>query len=284
MNKSHHYYVKVRKPFDLKNNKYFNKIYNITEDDSFYYFYVNTYDKSINDDINNEIIIKKISKFKFKYFFTRYIVSVIGFICFIIILILINNSVTSIKFNDDYLYDQEVYDYVYNHLDGNNFKFLSKKQINEINKNIRSRFSNFQWISISKKGTIIYIDISKINDDKKNVKSDIPGGLYAKYDAIVKGYVIESGTSLIKTNTSVNKDDELISGIINLYDDKKEYVHPEGYVIGEVSEYITTKVDKINEKTIRTGKFIKKRKIIFLNEVKNFEVKEFENYEIEKNL
>ena len=272
------YYVKIKKPFIFKNNLYFEKVFNLSEDTEFYYFYVMGYKDSV---LNLECEIIDLYKGCKINFIKKYLITIIGLILFIFILSLVNNNVTEIKFKNDDLYDEEVYKYVCNKLKGNKYKFISNQQINNINENIRSVFYKYQWLSISKVGTIIYIDATLASDDQIENSNNQVGGLYSKYDAIIKGYFIKKGLSLIKKDVSVNVGDELISGKIPLYDNKVELIHPEGYVIGEVSEYITKEINKFESNIKRSGKFKKYRNFIFFGKTNNKEYKDYDNYDIE---
>ncbi len=276
------YYFKIHKPFVFKDNIYFEKVFELKDDEDFYYFYVYNFNKNIYNDKTINFEVQKLNKGQIIEFIKKYLITFIGLLLFISVLFIINKNITEIRFSNNDYYDQEVYEYVFQKLDGTRFKFISQNQINKINKEIRSVFYKYQWISIRKEGTIIYIDIAKTDDDKLIDESKVPGGLYSEYDAIIKGYVIKKGTSLIKKDMSVSKGDELISGIITLYNNNVEFIHPHGYVIGEVTEYITIKVEKVHEDLIRTGNVITKNKIILFNKSKEEEFDQFENYETEK--
>lgn len=275
------YYIKLKKPFVFKNNLYFEKVYQLKEDENFYYFYVYNFNNKIYYDDSYTIEVLDLSKGKTKIFLRKYLITLLGLMLFILSLFLLNNNVTEIKFEKEEYYNQEVYEYVYNKLQGDKFKFINKKEINYINSEIRSIFYGYQWVSIKKKGTIIYIDIAKTDDDKIITDDNVPGGLYSKYDAIIKGYAIEKGTSLIKKDCSVNAGDELISGKITLYDNKYEFIHAKGYVIGEVAEYITLNIDKSTNDIVRTGRVFKDREYIFFGNKKNKEYNQFENFDVE---
>ena len=278
MKNKYRYYVKIKKPFIFKNNKYFEKVFNLSEDGEFYYFYVMNYKDSVFD-LECEII--DLYKGCKTNFLKKYLITLIGLVLFLFTLSLVNNSVTEIKFKNDDLYDDEVYHYVFDRLKGNKYKFISNYDINNINESIRSVFYKYQWLSISKVGTIIYIDATIAYDDQTENSNNQVGGLYSKYDAIVKGYVIKKGLSLIKKDISVSAGDELISGRIPLYDNKVELIHPEGYVIGEVSEYVTKEINKVEINIKRSGNFKKYRNFIFFGKTKYKEYDDYDNYDIE---
>lgn len=287
MKSKYRYYVKIQKPFIFKNNIYFEKTFNVTEDENYYYFYVYNYNHRLIDSLDDDskeklnIQIIDLKNNAFKQIINKYFITILGLLLFVSMLFILNRNITEIKFINEEYYDIEVYQYVYDYLNGDKYKFINKKTINEINEEIRSVFYKYQWISVVKKGTIIYIDIAKTDDDKTVVDDNTPGGLYSNYDAIIKGYAIEKGVSLIKKDISVSIGDELISGVLPLYDNKFEYIHAKGYVIGEVNEYITKEIDKRVENLVRTGRFTKVRKYAFFDKGSNKEYDQYDNYEVE---
>lgn len=249
------------------------KVYKIKFNDHMMEFYTNSIDK-INGLFEFECI--NITKKKFNKLFKEYVITFIGILLFIFMLIILNKTVTEIKFINEDTYDEEVYDLVNNELDCYyGFKLLNKK-LSLINDKLKQKFYNYEWINVEKEGTKLLINISKSTEDNKNNIENSSGSLYSKYDAYIKGYYVQNGRIVVTNNMSVKKDDELISGIVPLYNDKISLVKASGYVIGEVYEVVSVNVDKIYENTKRSGRFkIINRFIVGDKEIKS----PFENYE-----
>ena len=190
------------------------------------------------------------------------IITIFGILFFLFMIFLLKITITDIEFTDKETYSKEIYDEVLSYLDDiYNYKFLTK-DLSEINDNLKVKFYEYEWINLEKKGTKLYINISKsINDNL--VSNNEFGSLYSKYDAYILGYYVANGKALITNNMTVSKDDELISGYVPIFNDKYNKVKAEGYVIGQIYETKSISVNKENIKISRSGKYKSKYKLIF---------------------
>lgn len=277
------YYVNINK----ENMKYLHnkQINNLRENKGYLNFETNTQSlKKLLEDISDLSYINK-RKIKIITFIKKYIVSIISIILLLLFLINEQIIVKKLEFVNENTYNQEVVDYIYNNSLKKQFGFYYlKKELNEINKELKNNFFYYEWISINKKGNVIVIIIDK-QDEKSylDTESNVLGDIVASESGIIRYYFIKKGVNLIKDNQSVNKGDVLISGNLLIKKEQTEYIHPIGIVLAEVVSIEKVKVDKIITSYIRTGKIKIIEKYIFFNKFKNNDC-DFEMYEMEESI
>jgi len=217
----------------------------------------------------------------FKLFINKYFISLLGVILFCLLLFILTKTITKIEFVNDYTYNNTVYQYVDDKLyKMNKFAFLKENLVN-LNKDIRKNFYDYQWINVEKKGTVLYINITDdrtlINDENESKSK----GLYSKYDSIVEGYYVESGTINVKIGHSVVKGDLLIDNHVKHYNSDLEEVEAKGYVYGTVTEHENIIINKTETQVIRSGN--KESFLLYevLNKVINSPESSFIDYEVE---
>ena len=200
------------------------------------------------------VYFQNICKKRLKSVISKYLITIIGAFIFILFISIISKTITEIKFMDDTTYNDDVMNFVLEKLDKKGpFRFLNTN-LNMIDSDLKKTFYHYEWIGISRKGTVLLIEISPSFLDPKEEINKMSGSLYAKKDAIIKRYHVEKGIVMIQEEQYVNKGDLLISGDIVHYDNTIEQIHPLGYVIGEVLEYYDYSIKKKEIKTIRNGK------------------------------
>lgn len=240
-------------------------------------FYVNKdIKKYLSEEQLSKIIINNVFKKYSLNFLKKYFISLLFIVIFIMLIIILNKTIIKIEFTNNEYYSKEVYDTVKENINYiYKFGYLNK-DLETINKDLRSKFYQYQWINIEKKGTKLLINISKTNDDKVDNSEKRKGSLYSKYDAYILGYYCEQGKVIIQNNIFVNKGDELISGNVPGYNNNNNLVTAKGYVIGEVTEYISLNIKKVTVNEKRTGNMVKK--ISFKPSFNNIK---FEKYDYE---
>lgn len=236
------------------------------------------------------------NKFEYVYFtnsfkallknvINNYIVTLFGGFIFLFVMVFISKSITEINFVDENTYNSDVYDCVNESLKKvGYFRFL-KNDLNVIDRELKRKFSHYEWIGISKKGTTLLIEISPSFLDNKLEDKKNYGSLYAKKDAVIKKYHVEKGIVMIQEEQYVKRGDILISGDIIHYDETIEKIHPQGYVIGEVLEYYDYEIKKIVNDNVRNGKMTYKDYFYFKDKLIGYD-KNSNEYEevIVKNL
>lgn len=240
----------------------------------------NVLSQKINPD-NIEIL--STSTNKFKELIRKYLITIIG--AFILIIFLINQSqtVTQIRFTNYDTYDQEIVDYMDKYMKKvGPFNYLNAT-LNDINLDLKNTFYKYEWIGVRKRGSILYLDIKKLDEYEDPSQDNTPGSLYANANGIIKMYHVENGTVLVQEEQYVSKGDMLISGDITHYGDKIEHSKAIGYVIAEVLEYQEFIIPKYQEYTIRTGKLEIAKELQLFNS-KSKQKSKFPLYDIEEEI
>jgi len=217
-----------------------------------------------NQDVEFEYQDKLLTKAKF--LFTRRIVSIIGIILLIVLLINQSFTITKYQFINPEYYNQDVIIFLdkYTKKVGP-FRYLTAS-LSEINYQLRTEFFEYEWIGLKREGTILYIDIKKIDlkipDDED---SSQVGDLVASKDAIVRYFYAQKGVVLVRELQAVSKGEVLITGNLLIHNEQTKYIRPKGFVIGEVLEdyYFSIPKEEIIEE--KTGRLIEKKKITILN-------------------
>lgn len=224
---------------------------------------------------NRNIIIEsnyKTRKKHFKNFLLQKWISILSIIIIFLIFLFSENKIKKIIFSNDLYYSKEVIDVIYDNVIKHKYYYELKENINEISKNLRSRFPYYEWIGLRKKGNILYIDIVNLEPILIIPKTEKKGDLIAKKTAYIVNYHLESGLVVIDINQTVKKGDLLVSGNLNYENksDKEQWVSPNGYVNGKTIERITINIPKKSKKEIYTGIKKSKIKLMINNKHKSF--------------
>lgn len=241
--------------------------------------YFKTNDLNILKDL--EYDYKDLLNLSFKSFFKYNIFILFGFIFLFIVFFIMSKTITKIDFVDKDKYDYKVYSEVESALHKRFGLYFMTDKIGSINQKLRSTFYDYQWVSVKKEGTVLYIDIVNNKDIVKDEVNENVGSLYSKYDTVIEGYYIEEGSSNIKLNRSVKKGDVVISGYIKTYGGKYEEVNAKGYAIGTVLEEVKVNIDRLENKTYFTGEKEVKYLFVFNNKNLNSYISKFNSYETE---
>jgi hypothetical protein len=227
------------------------------------------------DDISYQNVLKQ----KIKNLLSKYIITIISLIIIGLLLINQSQSIKEIKFVNYNTYDPEVETYLYSYLKKVGPFYYLNESLNDINFDLKTKFYDYEWISVNKNGAYLEVKIKKQGEQSyHDVDDGIVGDFVASKDAIIKMYYVKKGVVLIKELQSVSKGDLLITGNRKHLIGQVDYIKPNGVVIGEVLEYQNVQVLKKQEKTQRTGRMIVKTGITAFNSRLNFKV-EYDNYE-----
>ena len=257
-------------------------IKNIKKKDDELFFY--TDDKSIKvlmqeiDNIEYDNIFKK----RLMTFLKKHLISLVAL--FIITLLLINQSIAirEIRFINYNTYDKEVETFLEERLKKIGPFYYLDDSLNNINFDIKSKFYDYEWISVSKNGSFLDVDIKKQHiPGYENEDDGIVGDYIASRDAIIKLYYVKKGIVFVFESQSVKKGDLLVSGNLKYHLNEVEYIKPQAIVIGEVVEYQNIRVKKNQTREQRNGKItIKKHLTLFNGSL--FNKKPYDNADEEK--
>lgn len=270
---------KAKIPKDESSKLSKKNIANIKIKDNDLHFYTN--DKSIKELIKEieTIEYEDILKKRLKAFIKKHVISLIAI--FIIILLLINQSIAvkEIRFINYNTYDSEVETFVIERLKKVGPFYYLDDTLNNINFKIKSEFYDYEWISVSKKGAYLDVDIKKqkvprfVDADNGEV-----GDYVASRDAVIKVYYVKKGIVFIVESQTVNQGDLLVSGNLKYHLNEVEYIKPQAIIIGEVLEYQNIRVKKNITRADRNGKISIKRHLSLFNK-KMFSKPPYEEYE-----
>lgn len=238
------------------------KFYFVTSSDDFIICYGNK--KQLNKLIDYDIEYTN----QFKVFINNVLLKrFIIIITFLLITFMFSSSsyfIREIRFKNDNFYDQRVYTYVLNKLNKSLFFYTLDEDINEVSRCLRAAFPNYSYIGIKKKGSVLEIDIEKIDILEKDNKSKNKNPIVSNYNAVIYSISCKSGIVSVNLNQSVKKGDLLISP-------NNEDGFCEGLILGTLSEYEKIIVKKEAIDFGITGRFIKKYNIkIGKNYLMNF--------------
>ncbi len=126
------------------------------------------------------------------------------------------------------------------------FNFVNE-DYESLAKDLRSRYSCYEWISINKNFDVIEVEIIKTGLDRE-LTDDLNGNIIATKDGVINSYLVHSGSVMIEKNDYVKKGDILIEGLYT-----NTVVSPKGVVLAHTFEEQTYIVEKEINDTILTG-------------------------------
>lgn len=198
-----------------------------------------------------DVLIKK----QFNLILNKYLVKRLIMVITLLIVIAIFFSsslfIREIKFKDNNLYDQRIYNYVYNTLDKKLWFYTLKEDITTINNNLRASFPNYAYLGVSRNSSTLIIDVELINIRKEEQKFEkLPCDIISKKDAVITGISCKSGKVLVNLNQYVKQGELLVTGKLSENID----VYSDAVICGMYVDYIKINVNKIKNSYGLTGK------------------------------
>lgn len=242
------------------------RIRNIKKIDDYLYF--KTDNSGVNQLISelNNIEYENIYKKRIKHTFKKHLISII--FLFVLVGLLFNQSlsINEIRFINYNTYDQEVELFIKDNLKKVGPFYYLNESISDINFTIKSKFYEYEWISVNRNGSYLDVDIRKQSqEDLTDIDDGKVGDIIASRDALIKLYYVKKGVVFIVESQTVKKGDLLVSGNLKYHLNEVEYIKPQAIIIGEVLEYQYVKVKKNNNRKDRTGKVISKNQLSLFN-------------------
>ena len=102
----------------------------------------------------------------------------------------------------------------------------NKKEIdcNELEKALREQYKNIAWISCQIKGTNLIVNIEETIPTDQIITMTEPCNITAYKDAIITDIVINNGTRVVNIGDEIKKNDVLITGVVNIYNEYEELI------------------------------------------------------------
>ncbi len=170
---------------------------------------------------------------------------ILGVIMFILVIYINTFRISKIKFNGNYLINSEIEQMISSKYKHFLFWNFIDEDYDEMSKKLRMKYSEYEWISTYKDGSIIYVII---NDNNEVSNSMNYGDIVASQDAIIKSYKVYNGKSMVKENQYVKKGDVLISGNTN-----DVLTEARGVILGTTFKERTITIDKEDSITQESG-------------------------------
>lgn len=119
--------------------------------------------------------------------------------------------VSKITFSGDY----PINDAIKSYLEEENQKLLffnfHKDNYDTLSRNLRSTFYEYEWITVSKKGSTLYVNIEPTTTSHEVVDEGVNKNIIASKDGIIDRFYVFSGSSEIHEKGFVKKGDVLIT-------------------------------------------------------------------------
>lgn len=276
------YKVKIKEEdFIRLNEKY---IFNVKKENGFIYFNCKYQTLSslrkldieyqVEDKVKNYFMLNKIKIF----------ITLIFMMMILIIFILNQIFIRNIKFKNNY-YNDEIFTFVYDHLEKVGPFYILNESINEVSNDMRKKFYQYAYVGLSKRGSDLIIDVvEQVIPEISKPSTPLIGEFYASEDATILEVKLSSGQPLVAYNDVVKKGDLLATSNLqykeNLYS-KDKMVPLIGIILGKTITYEEIEILKEEEIEIFTNQYTKYY-ILQIGENSYFEKKNpFSNFYID---
>ncbi len=148
---------------------------------------------------------------------------------------------------------------------------IRKNQLSgeEIEKFLRNKYFDINWVSVEIKGTVMNINIKENFYGIVSGEIDVPCHIVAAKDGVVNSIITRNGVPMVKAGDEVKKGDILISGTIQVFDDYGEVLSTrnetaDGDVYIDVTYDYNETIKRIYSEKVYTGKE-KEQYFVFFN-------------------
>lgn len=201
--------------------------FNISDDSYIFQLSSKDYKKLLeyNDKIKTTLEVR--DKYGLPYFFYKYRkrkIFILCFLLFIISIFIFSNYIWNISIEGNELYTKE--ELTKNIIDEYVPIGTNKKEIdcNELEKALREQYKNIAWISCQIKGTNLIVNIEETIPTDQSITMTEPCNITAYKDAIITDIVINNGTRVVNIGDEIKKNDVLITGVVNIYNEYEELI------------------------------------------------------------
>ncbi len=248
-------------------NQQFRKLVNSKPNVQFYNLEIKE-DKRIFEIPKNELEILKEQEYEFSvvrsinqewyfYILKKYYYIIIGVILFLIIIYGKTYFISNIVYSNNIVEMPEVTEFIDKQLNHIGPLRHLDESIADMNHELKNNYSEFEWISVSKVGTALLVDLTLANKwPTEEINNNAMGDLVAKKDGMVKRFLINQGVPLISENEVVLKGDTIVSGDLLYHHDGDDvyYISSNGIVFAEVWQEKEVVVNKEEVQKDYTGK------------------------------
>ena len=209
-------------------------------------FYTNKESILYLEENNISYMLHDNKKTKVKRFFINKSGLVIAVILIMFMIYINSFRVSKITFNEEYPINSKIEEYLYSQNKDLLFFSFGKNNYNEVSKTLRKTFSEYEWISVDKKGSVLNVTILP-NTTLDIAYDDLKiGNIVAQKDGMVENFMVFNGTGLVSNMMYVKKGDILVDGI-------NSNTHAKGYVLATTYETVKISIKKEEVKEELTG-------------------------------
>ena len=192
---------------------------------------------------------------------------IIGLLCLVFLITMNSFRVSAIEFSGTYPINDEIQSYIESQNQQILFFDFHKNNYQNLSKDLRSVFNEYEWISISKKGSKLFVEIEPTTTKNITFDDEVTGNIVAKKSGIITEFAVFNGSSNLTANKYVKEGEVLISGQVS---------PAKGYVLATDYEQKIIEIPKQNTLNEFTGKTINYNQIRLLN--KSINIKKVENF------
>lgn len=166
-----------------------------------------------------------------------------GFLFFLVLLAGMSSYVWEISFQGQSTYTKETLLKTVNEMGVHRGMSRSRLFCDDIEKNIRERYSDISWVSAEEKGSRLVISIKEAEKLVPRQSEEKPCHLVAAEAGVVREISVNRGVAAVKRGQKVKKGQVLIRGIVPVTDDSDQVVEKIPVAAkGQVSIYVERKI------------------------------------------
>ena len=147
-----------------------------------------------------------------------------GFLFFLVLLAIMSSYVWEITFQGQRTYTKETLLKTVNEMGVHRGMKRSQLFCDDIEKNMRERYSDISWVSAEEKGSRLVISVKEAEKLVPRQSDEMPCHLVAKESGEVREISVNRGIAAVKRGQKVKKGQILISGIVPITDDSDQVV------------------------------------------------------------
>lgn len=210
----------------IKNNI---NIHNPTKTDNGIIIQVNGSDykriMEYNKKIKTTIIV--MDKTGLQFFFYKYRKRKVFILCFLLFILgiyMLSNYIWNITIigNEIYTKEELIKNVTDNYLQIGDNK--NKVNCKDLEKKLRDDYTDIAWISCQIKGTNLIISLEETIPSHELIIMNEPCNIIAYKDSIITDIIVNNGTKLVSIGDEVSKNDILITGVVNIYNEYDELI------------------------------------------------------------
>lgn len=135
------------------------------------------------------------------------------------------------------------------------FWSFSNKNYDSIARTLRAKYYQYEWITVSKKGAKLYVDIYPTTTKNMSQTSGVAGDIIANRSGIISQFKVFNGKPCITENQYVKRGEILISGNLLAGTDQPnvQYTNAKGNVLAYTYEEKTVIIQKKHHNIEKTG-------------------------------